>query len=90
MVWGGLLPETKEALRELRKWYAEDLLDPDFPLDSQGRRTEVAFVNGKVGYLHPADHPFYYDETEPTSLRSKTEAFTPSAELVCKSTIKAS
>ena len=82
VIWGGLLPETKEALRELRKWYAEDLLNPDFPLDTQGRQNEIAFVNGKVGYIHPVDHLFYYDETDPTSLLSKTLAFCPSAELV--------
>jgi putative aldouronate transport system substrate-binding protein len=82
VVWGGLLPETKEALRELRKWCQEDLLDPDFPLDSQGRQNEIAFVNGKVGYMHPVDHPFFYDETEPTSLINKTRAFTPSADPV--------
>ena len=81
VVWGGLLPETKEALRELQKWYKEDLLDPDFPLDSQGRQNEIQFVNGKVGYLHPADHPYLYDESEPTSLLGKALAFSPSAEL---------
>ncbi|MFT5240456.1 MAG: putative aldouronate transport system substrate-binding protein [Candidatus Promineifilaceae bacterium] len=79
VVWGGLLPETKEALRALQTWYAEGLLDPDFPLDTQGRQNEARFVNGKVGYLHALDHPHYYYEHEAGSMVSKTRAFTPTA-----------
>ena len=82
VVWGGVLPETKQALRELRKWYQEDLLDPDFPLDSQGRYNETKFINGRVGYLYPVDRLSYYDLNEPTSLASKTRAFDPAAKLV--------
>ncbi len=82
VIWGGLLPETKEALRVLKQWYDEELLDPDFPLDTQGRDSEAPLINGKVGYLHPVDGPWYYDREESGSLFAKTLAFFPDAELV--------
>jgi putative aldouronate transport system substrate-binding protein len=81
VVWGGLLPETKEALRELRKWYAEDLFDPDFVLDTQGRQAESKFINGRVGYSHPVDDYGNYDQALESSLWGKTRAFDPRSEL---------
>jgi len=81
VVWGGLLPETKEALRELRKWYQEGLLDPDFPLDTQGRNVESVFTNGKVGYVYPIDFPWYYQPDEKDSFYGRLRAFDPGAEL---------
>ena len=82
VVWGGLLPETKEALRVLRQWYAEELLDPDFPLNAQGRSADKGFTNGKTGYHHPVDHQRDYRLDDASSLISKTRAFCPGAELV--------
>ncbi len=82
LVWGGLLPETREVLEILRDWYAEGLLDPDFVTDSQGRYPEARFISGKVGYLHPADHPSTFYAQEPTSLSGKTLAFHPDAQVV--------
>lgn len=82
VVWGGLLPETKEALRELRKWHAEDLFDPDFVLDTQGRQSESKFNNGRVGYVHPVDMFGNYDQTSESSMWGKTRAFDPRSELV--------
>lgn len=82
LVWGGLLPGAKEALRVAQQWYAEDLLDPDFVLDTQGRLSESKFINGKAGYMHPLDHPYFYDRDEESSLWSKTLAFDPGAVLV--------
>jgi len=81
IVWGGLLPETKEALRTLQTWYKEDLLDPDFVLDAQGRLGEMKFINGKVGYMYPVDHPFFYMPEEEGSLWGKALAFDSRAEL---------
>ena len=81
IVWGGLLPEAKEALRSVQMWYKEDLLDPDFVLDAQGRLGEMKFVNGKVGYMYPVDHPFYYLPEEEGSLWGRTRTFDARAEL---------
>ena len=82
IVWGGILPETKEALRTLRTWYAEELLDPDFVLDAQGRQTENKFINGRTGFLYPVDGLQGYDTDSEGSLWGKTRAFDPRAELV--------
>lgn len=82
ITWGGLLPETKEALRELRKWYQEGLLDPDFPLDTQGRNVESGFINGKVGYMYPVDSPSYFEADEKDSFYGKVRGFDPRAEVV--------
>jgi putative aldouronate transport system substrate-binding protein len=82
VVWGGILPDVREVLRELHAWYAEGLLDPDFPLDTQGRNNEIKFINGKVGYLYPVDSYGDYDSNEEGSLFGKTRAFSPEAEVV--------
>jgi len=82
VVWGGLMPETKEALHVLRQWYAEGLLDPDFPLNAQGRSADKGFTNGKTGYHHPVDNQHDYRQEDAHSLISKTRAFCPGAELV--------
>lgn len=83
VVWGGLLPETREALQELRRWHDEDLFDPDFLLHSQGGSQEsMPFVNGMVGYLYPLDQPGDYAPDEEGSTYSKTKSFSASAEVV--------
>ena len=75
VVWGGILPEAKESLTTLRKWYDEGLLDPDFPLNS--REAGRGFENSKTGYTHPVDQPFFYDLEMATSLASKVIAYAP-------------
>ena len=82
VVWGGVLPETRQALGVLRQWYAEGLLDPDFVLDSRQGSGESKFLNGRIGYLHPVDGISEYDLAVPTSLFSKLRAFCPTAEIV--------
>jgi putative aldouronate transport system substrate-binding protein len=81
IVWGGILPETKQALLKLREWYQEGLLDPDFPIDTQGRNVESGFINGKVGYIYPIDPPSYYQPDEKDSFYGKVRSFDPNAEL---------
>ena len=80
VVWGGILPEAKESLTTLRKWYDEGLLDPDFPLNS--REAGRGFENSKTGYTHPVDQPFFYDLEMATSLASKVIAYAPKGQLV--------
>ncbi|MBT4820530.1 MAG: hypothetical protein HON70_32780 [Lentisphaerae bacterium] len=82
VVWGGCLPQTKEALQVLHQWYVEGLLDPDFPLNAQGRGSDRTFTNGKTGYHHPVDNQREYRLEDANSLLSKTRAFNPNAELV--------
>lgn len=54
VVWGGTLPETREALLLLRRWYAAELIHPDFVVDSMhpGKSLERKFINGRTGYLN--------------------------------------
>jgi len=50
VVNGSILPETKEALALLRKWYADKVIDPDFITDTQENyRTKL--YNGRIGVI---------------------------------------
>jgi len=82
VVWGGILPGAKEALRVMRDWYADGLIDPDFILDARGGESDRKFINGQVGYLHPVDGPDAYEVDRPTSLLGRLRAFDPAAEMV--------
>ena len=81
VVWGGMLPETKEALRELHKWYAEDLFHPDFLLYGRNPDT-MTFFNGTVGYMYPSEMPADYDVSKEGSLHDRARGFNPAAEFV--------
>ncbi len=52
VVWGGIQPETKQALALLRQWYKEGLIDPDFVIDTEnpGGRLETKMLSSKIGY----------------------------------------
>ncbi|MCU6712900.1 hypothetical protein M6D81_29780 [Paenibacillus sp. J5C_2022] len=55
LAYGFTLPETKDALKLLHKWYGMDLIDPEFVTDK--RRTNgqddvsYKFASGRVGYI---------------------------------------
>jgi putative aldouronate transport system substrate-binding protein len=51
VVWGGTLPETRQALALLRAWYAEGLIDPDFVSGYIFREARQKFLNGQAGYM---------------------------------------
>ncbi|WP_409342724.1 extracellular solute-binding protein [Paenibacillus sp. MBLB4367] len=53
LVSGATLPETKEALAFLSKLYAENLLDPQFPLNKSANFQEK-IASGKVGLFSAA------------------------------------
>lgn len=82
IVWVGIQPEAKQALRELHKWYTEGLLDPDFPLDTQGIIGNSKFTDGKIGCLFPVDGYNNYRLDLPGSLANKMRDFDPKAEIV--------
>lgn len=77
VVWGGLLPETREALATLRDWYEEELIDPDFVTEGGYRK----FLNGQIGYLFNYGEPRHLDREDPNSLASTLAQLQPSAEL---------
>lgn len=80
VVWGGILPETKEALTTLHKWHSEGLLDPDFPLNAN--KAGRGFENGRIGYTHPVDQPAFLNPELTGTLGSKVTAHDPNARLV--------
>lgn len=82
VVWGGILPESKEALKLLAQWYREGLLDPDFIIDTQQNSGESKFLNGRVGYLHPVDASSSYNLTNASSLAGKLKSLNPASEIV--------
>ncbi|MCU6711870.1 extracellular solute-binding protein [Paenibacillus sp. J5C_2022] len=45
---GMVLPEAKEALAVLQKWYKEGLIDPDFPI-MESKQLNEKIVNSKIG-----------------------------------------
>ena len=86
IVWGGVLPETKSTLKLLHKWYADELIDPDFIINKNEDAEERAFVSGRVGYAcgatsHGAASFDNFDETAPASLVSKLHTLCPDAQI---------
>lgn len=52
LVIGALEPEMKEALRYLRKWYQDGVIDPEFATgENKGgyKHLSHAFINGRIG-----------------------------------------
>ncbi|QDH21186.1 extracellular solute-binding protein [Saccharibacillus brassicae] len=52
LVVGALEPEMKEALRYLRKWYADGVIDPEFVTgENKGgyKHLSHSFINGRIG-----------------------------------------
>lgn len=45
---GMVLPEAKQALAVLQKWYKEGLIDPDFPI-MEAKQLNEKIINSKVG-----------------------------------------
>lgn len=82
VVWGGVQPECKEALAILRCWYRDELLDPDFIVDSQGNSMTTKFVNGRTGYMYPIDSWGNYDLESTGSLASNLKILCPGGEIV--------
>jgi putative aldouronate transport system substrate-binding protein len=82
IVWGGIQPECKEALALLRRWYEDELLDPDFLVDTKGTATESKFLNNKTGYMYPVDTWLNYNLEDETTLASKLNKLCPGGEIV--------
>jgi len=81
VVWGGTLPETKEALATLREWYAEGLIHPDFVTDRSRETLHQKFYNGVTGYLY---YEGTYDSMNPNaagSLAARLRGLNSAAEI---------
>lgn len=65
---GWVLPETKEALALLHKWYKEGLIDKDFVI-TQKKQVEEKFMNSRVGMIAAGPLDINKDAVVPTGLR---------------------
>lgn len=81
VVWGGILPQAKEALAVLRSWYEADLIHPDFLTDRWYREIPAKFDNGKVGYVNYMASFEAFNEGSPGSLISKMRKLQPGCDL---------
>ena len=83
VLWGGVTPEAKQALAMLRRWYAEELIHPDFIID-RGEEATRKFLNGKTGYLsHGAGWGnMDTDPDQPNTLINTLAKINPRAKLV--------
>lgn len=78
--YGGLQPETTQALNTLAKWYSEGLIHPDFINDALSGTAKDKFANGKIGYLDGLGG--YYDKSDATAVQNLTKELNPDAEVV--------
>jgi putative aldouronate transport system substrate-binding protein len=78
-VYGGILPETREALACLRSWYAEGIIDPEFLTDRYQQTIERKFQNGRIGYLYYTVSYWTFDVSEPKSMAGIMRQLNPQA-----------
>lgn len=84
VVWGGTLPEAREALAVLRRWFANGLIHPDYmvlPAGNLDLRQQL--FNGKVGYFMGYNYRSYeaLNPAYPSSLTSLHKNVHPDEEL---------
>jgi len=48
--FGPLEPEYKEYITTMRKWYAEKLIDPEFPLNNDSKLIDEKVLNDRAGF----------------------------------------
>ncbi len=76
IIYGGLLPETKEAIKTLATWYSEGIVHPDF---ITGVPIKDLFTSGQLGYVSQSG---FYDMSDPTALPTVVKENNPGAEIV--------
>jgi putative aldouronate transport system substrate-binding protein len=83
LVWGGLLPEARQALALLRQWYAEGLLDPEFVTDSYGNKgLDGKLLHGVIGYCAGYAGWHNFDPNQSNAIVNRMRAINPVARLV--------
>ncbi len=81
VVWGGTLPEAKEALATLRNWYLEGIIHPDFVTDRSRETLHQKFYNGVTGYLYYEGKYQSMAPDAPGSLAARLRGLNPDAEI---------
>ena len=83
-VYGGILPETKEALALLRAWYDEGIIDPEFVTDRNGLGSlDLKFKNGRIGYMcYRSGYRGVFDPEDANSMVNVIRQLNPQAEIV--------
>jgi len=70
IVYSGVQPEMKEALKLLNKWYADGIIDPEFITgENKGGdgRLSHSFINNKVGFTSGQEY-FVWSPVEPIGI----------------------
>lgn len=60
-----ILPEYRDALMELARWYREGVMDPEYVTDDRTKQRNK-WSEGKLGYL--GDHPWWMAESTPQNV----------------------
>ncbi len=81
VVYGGILPETKEALRTLATWYKEGIIHPDFITDKSSTTIKDKFTNGNIGYMNHFGYYGFDNESISTSQISIMKKLNPNVKL---------
>lgn len=75
---GSVMPQAKEALAKLRKWYADGVIDPEFLTDTQdGYRKKL--YNNRIGMIEESIDRFSLDDS---ATITEMKAVNPNAKLV--------
>lgn len=80
IVWGGCLPETKQALALLQAWRTEGLIDPDFVIEN-AKSVERKFASGRLGYVDYEGRLGSLDLKIPSSYANRLRQLDTKAEL---------
>jgi len=81
VVWGGVDPRSKEALKLLHSWFEKGYIHPDFQVDKWYSQGVNKFVNGKTAYVNYASSVLNFDRDNQSSLVSMVEYMHPEAKV---------
>jgi putative aldouronate transport system substrate-binding protein len=79
------LPEYKEVLATLARWYKEGVIDPEFVTDNRTKQRDK-WSEGKLGYLE--DHPWWMADSTPQNVVQILMAKNPKAKIAMLEPVK--
>jgi putative aldouronate transport system substrate-binding protein len=82
VIWGGVDPRSKEALKLLHSWFEKGYIHPDFKVDKWYSQGVNKFLNGKTAYVNYASSVLNFDRDNQSSLVSMIEYKYPEAKVV--------
>ncbi len=82
VIWGGVDPRSKEALKILNSWFEKGYIHPDFQVDKWYSQGVNKFLNGKTAYVNYASSVLNFDLDNPSSLVSMIKYKYPDAKIV--------